>query len=326
MDTTDYRIPRIKELLEAKCSQAEIGRHLGLSAQRVGSLMKQYGLKSNNIQHRIPNDRSEQIKRLLGEGRTNKEIARCLGISKQRLHQLMRNYDVARPKRPAWATVEAVESAVEMILSGKTITFASYAIGVNYPQLIASAEEYGIKIPDRLERLEAKHKGSQFGQWTVLGGCDNVKQLLCQCSCGTTRHVWVNNLRKGLSRGCGCKNRSISGRRTMPWECVETGERLPNGAAVARRCGVTPATVLAAINRGRDAYAAPDGSSTWRPLESEAVPHLPPPLRKRHTLSEHVRVAVGAHPLAAHPPAAGASDQRRPTQAGSQPGTRHRGT
>jgi hypothetical protein len=208
-----------------------------------------------------------------------------------------------------------VESAVEMILGGKTITFASYAIGVNYPQLIASAEEYGIKIPDRLERVEARYKGRQFGQWTVLGGCDNTEQLLCQCSCGTTRHVWINNLNKGLSRGCGCKNLSIAGRRTMPWQCVETGERLPNGAAVARRCGVTPATVLAAINRGRAAYAAPDGSSTWRPLEDEAVPHLPPPLRKRHNLPAQSQVAVGAHPLAAHPPAAGTSDQRGPTQA-----------
>jgi len=186
----------------------------------------------------------------------------------------MQKYGIVRPPRPAWVTVETVKSAVEMVLDGKTIISVCEAKGITYLQLTAAAKEYGIKIPSRLERLEARYKGRQFGQWTVLCGCEDKKRLLCRCSCGTERRVWLDNLRSGLSRGCGCKNRADGGRRTMPWECVETGERLPHAAAVARRCGVTSAAVHSAINRGHSAYSAPDGSSTWRPLEDEATPYL----------------------------------------------------
>jgi hypothetical protein len=51
--------------------------------------------------------------------------------------------------------------------------------------------------------------GDKFGRWTVVTpNCFSDqrynKMSLCQCECGTVRHVKSYSLRKGLSRSCGC--------------------------------------------------------------------------------------------------------------------------
>lgn len=52
--------------------------------------------------------------------------------------------------------------------------------------------------------------GQQFTRWTVISsaGKDKFGSLLwlCECSCGTRRVVNGSNLRKGLSKSCGCYN------------------------------------------------------------------------------------------------------------------------
>jgi hypothetical protein len=49
--------------------------------------------------------------------------------------------------------------------------------------------------------------GRTFGRWTVLGyaGRDgDSHSWQCRCACGTQRNVRGSNLRKGISRSCGC--------------------------------------------------------------------------------------------------------------------------
>lgn len=49
--------------------------------------------------------------------------------------------------------------------------------------------------------------GDVFGRWTVVREAEKVgpwRNFECECECGTLRTVAMNNLRRGLSRSCGC--------------------------------------------------------------------------------------------------------------------------
>ena len=52
----------------------------------------------------------------------------------------------------------------------------------------------------------------KHGYWTVIG--DKVifkgknSKILCRCRCGTERFVWINQLKSGTSRSCGCFRQS----------------------------------------------------------------------------------------------------------------------
>lgn len=56
--------------------------------------------------------------------------------------------------------------------------------------------------------------GEVFGRWTIISFSRihkspsgyKVPYWNCECDCGTVREVNFNNLRKGLSRSCGCLN------------------------------------------------------------------------------------------------------------------------
>ena len=51
-------------------------------------------------------------------------------------------------------------------------------------------------------------KGKKFGRWTVLERAGNYPGgqvcWLCKCECGTERVVSGINLRRGVSKSCGC--------------------------------------------------------------------------------------------------------------------------
>lgn len=51
---------------------------------------------------------------------------------------------------------------------------------------------------------------SQYGQWQVIGDqfrTPKGAKVLCRCTCGKEREVWVGNLTRGGSNGCGCEKR-----------------------------------------------------------------------------------------------------------------------
>lgn len=49
--------------------------------------------------------------------------------------------------------------------------------------------------------------GTSIGHWTVIAEAPKrygLRHLKCRCVCGTERDVFIGNLRKGLSKSCGC--------------------------------------------------------------------------------------------------------------------------
>lgn len=50
--------------------------------------------------------------------------------------------------------------------------------------------------------------GDSFGQWTIVEqdlNCSKVyRKWICRCTCGVIRSVIESNLKRGLSKGCGC--------------------------------------------------------------------------------------------------------------------------
>jgi hypothetical protein len=82
--------------------------------------------------------------------------------------------------------------------------------------------------------VEDKLKGLRFGKLVVLGDYEPSRRainlpdnyaarvyasVLCECDCGRTKRVSVNNLRKGSTKSCGCfrletssENGKLSGR------------------------------------------------------------------------------------------------------------------
>jgi hypothetical protein len=60
-------------------------------------------------------------------------------------------------------------------------------------------------------RSKAPALGSRFGRWAVIGEerfieykTKYLRQVLCQCDCGTKRYVCISKLKHGRSQSCGC--------------------------------------------------------------------------------------------------------------------------
>jgi hypothetical protein len=52
------------------------------------------------------------------------------------------------------------------------------------------------------EATEERWIGRQFGDWTVIERGTKPRHWLCRCKCGTVKDVQDNNLSRGMSRGC----------------------------------------------------------------------------------------------------------------------------
>lgn len=118
--------------------------------------------------------------------------------------------------------------------------------------------------------------GQKFGRWLVIGHADGslsgAARWLCRCECGVERSVLYSNLRKGISKGCGCRKQheDLTGRRfgrltviaeagkrrsgVYLWECrcdcgggaSVVGAMLRNGHT--KSCGCLMREVVGAMN------------------------------------------------------------------------------
>lgn len=50
-------------------------------------------------------------------------------------------------------------------------------------------------------------QGDRFERWTVTGSPTEGRSVLCTCTCGSQKVVLKDNLRRGLSKSCGCLRR-----------------------------------------------------------------------------------------------------------------------
>lgn len=46
--------------------------------------------------------------------------------------------------------------------------------------------------------------GEKYGRWTVLYPTENTRKVHCRCECGNEADVYKTNLKRGISRSCGC--------------------------------------------------------------------------------------------------------------------------
>ena len=46
--------------------------------------------------------------------------------------------------------------------------------------------------------------GEKYGRWTVLYPTENTRKVHCRCECGYEADVYKTNLKRGISRSCGC--------------------------------------------------------------------------------------------------------------------------
>lgn len=77
----------------------------------------------------------------------------------------------------------------------------------------------GCKISQRAsERTRPSLAGQQYGRWTVLhwSHLDNgASYWTCRCSCGTVSKIPAANLKRGLSKSCGCLARNAHVARAL---------------------------------------------------------------------------------------------------------------
>jgi hypothetical protein len=67
---------------------------------------------------------------------------------------------------------------------------------------------------DRKNRVDLL--GQRFGRWLVLRYSHNERSnasWLCRCDCGSEKTVKCTDLRRGVSRSCGCLQRELSSQR-----------------------------------------------------------------------------------------------------------------
>jgi hypothetical protein len=83
----------------------------------------------------------------------------------------------------------------------------------------ASGRQPGQRRPGvRPRRAPAIPPGTVFGRLTTLEESPQgtTAKVLCRCECGTEHRVQVQNLRRGITRSCGCLKRENAGRPRGP--------------------------------------------------------------------------------------------------------------
>jgi len=79
--------------------------------------------------------------------------------------------------------------------------------------------------------------GKTFGRWTALHRAETVKQVTywaCKCSCGTLRSVSSPSLMHGVSRSCGCLQKTPGEHNSITHGMSDTSEYQIWEAMIAR--------------------------------------------------------------------------------------------
>lgn len=106
----------------------------------------------------------------------------------------------------------------------------------------------------------------KYCRWTIIKKIKNKPtKVLCKCECGTEKEVFLNNLKSGLSKSCGClrdenvskKNRKITiipGEKYSYWTTIK--EVKPHNGLVNRKvlckcdCGKEKEVFLSSLRSG----------------------------------------------------------------------------
>jgi len=215
-------------------------------------------------------------------GETLASIGKRYGVTREYIRQVCSSLNI-KVKTPS--QVELARTA-EAMLEQEYLSLdeLATALKTSIGRLKTGAKNAGIDLGAAQDRARAhQHDNKRFGMWTVIPGTyrreftnsDNAKptpMVDCKCDCGTVRSVMLGNLQGGVSRGCGCRNRTNE-RKRVPWICLETNERTANTSELAKKFDVNNMALVRRRNHDQD-WTAPDGT-TWRALPEEAVDHVP---------------------------------------------------
>ncbi len=160
--------------------------------------------------------------------------------------------------------------------------------------------------------------GQRFGRWTVLGRAANTRDgdprwwWYCRCACGTERAVRGTNLRRGVTRSCGCLDRELTGARSLTHGLSRPGQEHPLYATwmtMKQRCSnpnrrsgpTTAAAASRSVTAGAALTGSPTSSRTWA-----RSPHRSTPSTASTTTGRtHLELSMGYPPRAGpQPPAA----------------------
>lgn len=111
------------------------------------------------------------------------------------------------------------------------------------------AENQSNKLP---RRVKTDLTGKRFERWVVLSMCDDGNPMIkwtCRCDCGTILDVTGNNLKRGLSRSCGCLKRELAGTHSITHGMTESPE-YRKWRSAKLRC-FTPSTARYPMYGGR---------------------------------------------------------------------------
>jgi hypothetical protein len=157
--------------------------------------------------------------------------------------------------------------------------------------------------------------GKNFGYWLVLRRAGKDKygnaMWLCRCVCGTERRVHVGDLRRGMSRNCGCMNgelQNLSGDRNPAWRGGRSRDQQTPGTYgwcsgklnainfIARQMGHAPLTATA--EEIATAYERSQGvcavcRNTPRGKRSLVLDHDHVTGKMRDFLCNHCNVSIG---------------------------------
>ena len=215
-------------------------------------------------------------RRLAGE--SCQSIANDYGCSYQNIDKLCKKWNVIY-KRPTYT--EKLVQALELIKSGKaaSITEAARVMSIKHEALFnALGKKQHADLRKEIYEIIAKNRQHQcngmfFDQWHVVDGSyysEGTKQFVeCVCTCGTRRVVRLENLRSGLSTGCGCKRREADGRFVIPWECAATGQKVATSKELSKRVGLHQSSVMAKLNQGKTVMD--QAGNEWKPLRDESI-------------------------------------------------------
>ncbi len=61
----------------------------------------------------------------------------------------------------------------------------------------------------RMARAKLNLDGQTFGRLTAISRIEGASAYLCECECGVRKVFQISNLRRGLSKSCGCLQREL---------------------------------------------------------------------------------------------------------------------
>ena len=81
--------------------------------------------------------------------------------------------------------------------------------------------------------------GQRFGSLTALRPAENIRAWICRCDCGKETIVLTDNLRKGNTKSCGCKQypkMDLTGQRFGRLTALRPAEKIGIQTAWVCRC------------------------------------------------------------------------------------------